>query len=176
MGHLNFRIIQELAKAKSVAVMGLSNFDPSKTTSALQRKHKAFSVQKLEKSITTKTSTMMKSNTCKVTMLESMRNWEVIYLRKYNTHALFTNVYTPQQKGVAERHNRTLLERKRAFLIDANLPQVLCIKHIANLINMTPSSVTDRVTPHEKRFKRKPSAHYIKVFGCTAYAHIPELY
>ena len=31
--------------------------------------------------------------------------------------------YTPQQNGVAERLNRTLLEKARCMLINANLPK-----------------------------------------------------
>ena len=34
-----------------------------------------------------------------------------------------TNVYAPQQNGVAERMNRTLLERARSMLSNANLAQ-----------------------------------------------------
>ncbi|KAF1323990.1 Integrase catalytic core protein, partial [Globisporangium splendens] len=48
-----------------------------------------------------------------------------IIFAKYKTHAQFTNAYTPQQNGVAERRMRTLLERVRAHLIDGNLPKAL---------------------------------------------------
>ena len=36
-----------------------------------------------------------------------------------------TNVYTPQQNGVAERMNMTLLERARSMLSNANLGKQL---------------------------------------------------
>ncbi|OWZ06692.1 polyprotein [Phytophthora megakarya] len=41
---------------------------------------------------------------------------------------------------------------------------------------MTPSTAAENITPYEKWLNKKPSAHYIKVFGCTAFTHIPELY
>ncbi|GMF60746.1 unnamed protein product [Phytophthora fragariaefolia] len=97
--------------------------------------------------------------------------------RAYGTHAQFTNAYTPQQNGVAERRMRTILERTRAFLIDGSLPQQLwteCVTHACNLINMTPSTATGNKTPYEKWYQRKPSSQYHKVFGCSAYAHIPS--
>ncbi len=100
-----------------------------------------------------------------------------ILYHKYGTHTQFTNAYRPSQNGVAERRMRTILERVRAMLFDAKMPKVMwgeCVVHAADLINMTPSTVTDNVTPNEKWFKKIPSAEYLKVFGCAAYAHIPE--
>lgn len=96
---------------------------------------------------------------------------------KYGTHAQFTNAYSPEQNGVAERRNRTIMERVRALLFDGKLPRELwaeCARHVCDLINMSPSSVLNGQTPYELWFDRKPSAENLKVFGCTAYAHIPE--
>ncbi|GMF41455.1 unnamed protein product [Phytophthora fragariaefolia] len=79
----------------------------------------------------------------------------------YGTHAQFTNAYTPQQNGVAERRIRTILERTRAFLIDGSLPQQLwgeCVTHACNLINTTPSTAMGNKTPYEKWYQRKPSS------------------
>jgi hypothetical protein len=45
--------------------------------------------------------------------------------QKYGTHAQFTNAYTPQQNGVAERRMRTIMVRVRALLFDGKLPREL---------------------------------------------------
>ncbi|GMF26093.1 unnamed protein product [Phytophthora fragariaefolia] len=99
--------------------------------------------------------------------------------QKYGTHAQFTNAYTPQQNGVAERRMRTIMERVRALLLDGNLPKQLwaeCVRHVTTLINITPSVKTEGTTPYELWYDRKPSMEYLKVFGCSAYVHITEQY
>ncbi|CEG38518.1 FOG: Transposon-encoded proteins with TYA, reverse transcriptase, integrase domains in various combinations [Plasmopara halstedii] len=71
------------------------------------------------------------------------------------------------------------MERVRALLLDGNLPKQLwaeCVCHVTTLVNMTPSSTTNGRTPYELWYNRKPSMDYIKVFGCSAYAHITEQY
>ena len=101
---------------------------------------------------------------------------ELIF-KKYGTHAQFTNAYTLEQNGVAERIMRTIMERVRVLLFDGNLPHELwaeCSRHVGDLINMTPSSTTHGKTPYELWYNKKPSVRFVKVFGCAAYAHIPE--
>ncbi|POM71957.1 LOW QUALITY PROTEIN: Integrase catalytic core protein [Phytophthora palmivora] len=101
-----------------------------------------------------------------------------IIFDRYDTHAQFTNAYTPQQNGVAERQMRTILERVRALLIDGDLPRQLwgeCCQYVTHLINVTTSSVLPTgVTPYELWHGKKPSLTYIKVFGCAAFALTPE--
>jgi hypothetical protein len=70
-----------------------------------------------------------------------------------------------------------MLERVRALLLDGNLPKALwaeCVSHVTDLINMTPSSSIGGKTPYELWYCRKPSVQFLKVFGCAAYAHIPD--
>ena len=45
-----------------------------------------------------------------------------MYLKKEGVHHEFTVPKTPQQNGVAERMNRTLVEAVRSMLSDAQLP------------------------------------------------------
>ena len=42
-----------------------------------------------------------------------------------------TNVYTPQQNGIAERMNKTLLERARSMLINSNMGQELWVEAVS---------------------------------------------
>ncbi|POM69720.1 LOW QUALITY PROTEIN: Integrase catalytic core protein [Phytophthora palmivora] len=91
-----------------------------------------------------------------------------IIFDSYDTHTQFTNAYTPQQNGVAERRMRTILERVRALLIDGNLLRQLWGGAASTLPTL---SIT---TPCELWRGKKPSLKYIKVFGCAAFALIPE--
>ena len=85
--------------------------------------------------------------------------------------------YTLGQNGVAERRMRTYMERVRATLFDGNLPRISwaeCVRHITDLVNMTPSSVTNNKTPYELWYDKKPSVMNLRVFGCKAFVHVPE--
>ncbi|KAI3680946.1 hypothetical protein L6452_35726 [Arctium lappa] len=76
---------------------------------------------------------------------------------------------TPQQNGVAERRNRTLIDAARSLLADSKLP----ITFWAEAVN-TACYVQNRVlvvkpknkTPYELFNKRKPFIGFFKPFGC----------
>ena len=71
-----------------------------------------------------------------------------------------TAPYTPEQNGVAERFNRTLMERVRAMLLNAKLDKELWAEAAvtANYIkNRSPSSSSTQ-TPWELFYGRKPAA------------------
>ncbi|KAJ9567614.1 LOW QUALITY PROTEIN: hypothetical protein OSB04_003580 [Centaurea solstitialis] len=76
---------------------------------------------------------------------------------------------TPQQNGVAERRNRTLIEAARTMLADSKLP----ITFWAEAVN-TACYVQNRVlivkskgkTPYELFEKKKPFIGFLEPFGC----------
>nr|GFB52584.1 retrovirus-related Pol polyprotein from transposon TNT 1-94 [Tanacetum cinerariifolium] len=81
----------------------------------------------------------------------------------------FSNAKTPQQNGVAERRNRTLIEAARTMLADAKLP----VTFWAEAVN-TACYVQNRVlvnksqnkTPYELFNCRTPAIGFLKPFGC----------
>ncbi|GKD45835.1 retrovirus-related pol polyprotein from transposon TNT 1-94 [Tanacetum coccineum] len=84
----------------------------------------------------------------------------------------FSAARTPQQNGVVERRNRTLVEAARTMLTFANLPLFLWAKAIA-----TTWFTQNRLLIH-KRFdktsyelinKRKPTIKFFHVLGCGCY-------
>lgn len=90
----------------------------------------------------------------------------------------FTIPYTPQLNGVAERLNRTLLERGRALILEAELPKdlwgeaILCATY---LLNRSPTTaLTSNKTPSELFYGKKPNLKYLRTFGSVAYKHIPK--
>ena len=84
----------------------------------------------------------------------------------------FSAPRTPEQNGVAERRNRTLIESARTMLADANLP----VTFWAEAIN-TACYVQNRVlinkrhnkTPYEIFNNRKPYIKFFKPFGCKCF-------
>nr|GEZ83720.1 ribonuclease H-like domain-containing protein [Tanacetum cinerariifolium] len=81
----------------------------------------------------------------------------------------FSNARTPQQNGVAERRNRTLIEAARTMLADAKLP----VTFWAEAVN-TACYVQNRVivnksqnkTPYELFNGRTHAIRFLKPFGC----------
>lgn len=85
--------------------------------------------------------------------------------------------YTPQQNGVAERANRTLVEMARCMLEESKLPQYLwseAINTATYIRNRSPTKVLKDKTPHECWFGYKPSVKHMRAFGCDAIALIKQ--
>ncbi|MBO1694889.1 hypothetical protein, partial [Bacteroides uniformis] len=88
-----------------------------------------------------------------------------------------TTPYTPQQNGVAERMNRTLMEKARNMLSGTGLGQEFWVEAVETgcyLVNRSPSSSLEDKTPHEVWTGKKPSISHLRVFGCDAYVHVPK--
>ena len=89
----------------------------------------------------------------------------------------FTNPYTPQQNGVSERLNRTLVEAVRSMLIHSNLPLSFWAEAVQCAVyahNRSPTSALQDVTPFECWFGVKPNISNLRVFGCVCYYHVPD--
>ncbi|CAM8991569.1 unnamed protein product [Rhodiola kirilowii] len=88
-----------------------------------------------------------------------------------------TAAFTPQQNGVAERKNRTIMNMVRSILNEKNMPKSYwpeATKWVAHVLNRSPTSVTKNKTPEEMWSEVKPNVNYFRVFGCLAHAHIPD--
>ena len=88
-----------------------------------------------------------------------------------------TVLKTPEQNGIAERLNRTLVETVRLMLIDAKLLHQLWAEVLSTAVhlrNRSPTKAVDGVTPCEAWTNKKPEVAHLRVFGCEAHAHIPK--
>lgn len=98
------------------------------------------------------------------------------YLKAKGIKHQTTPPYTPEQNGLAERMNRSLVEKARCMLFDANLKSSFwaeAVSTAAYLVNRTPASGTSK-TPEEIWSGRAPDLKLLKVFGCKAMVHIPK--
>jgi len=85
--------------------------------------------------------------------------------------------HTPQQNGVAERMNQTLLEKARCMLSNAGLARRFWAEAVTTacfLVNRSPHTGIDCKTPHEMWTGRPADYSILRVFGCTAYYHLNE--
>ena len=85
--------------------------------------------------------------------------------------------YTPQQNGVAERMNRTLMECARAMLTHAQLDKSLwaeAVNTAAYIRNRSPTSALKQQTPYQAWTGKVPDVRHLRVWGCDAFAHIND--
>ena len=98
------------------------------------------------------------------------------YLKEGVRHEL-TVPKTPEQNGVAERMNRTLVETVRSMLSSAKLPHKFwaeALSTAAYLRHRSPTKTVKGMTPYEAWKGEKPLVDHLRVFGCQAYAQIPR--
>jgi hypothetical protein len=133
---------------------------------------------------------------CRILVLRSDNGGEYCsnafdqYLAEHGISRQLTPPYTPEHNGVAERANRTIMETARSMLQAAGLDNRYwgeAVMTAVYLRNRSPSRVLGlqlykgkkipkvlRKTPYELWNGQKPSIGHLKVFGCRAYAHIPD--
>ncbi|KAM0973674.1 hypothetical protein ACFX2C_016966 [Malus domestica] len=88
-----------------------------------------------------------------------------------------TVAYSPQQNGVAERKNRTVVEMARCMMAEKSIPLEFwaeAVNTAVYVLNRCPTKALDKKTPFEAYSGRKPGIKHLKVFGSLCYAHIPE--
>lgn len=84
---------------------------------------------------------------------------------------------SPEQNGVAERANRTIMEKARAMLKDAGLSGKYWAEAVHTAVylkNISPTAALKGMVPYEAWTGRRPHVGHLKVFGCQAYVHIPK--
>lgn len=93
-------------------------------------------------------------------------------LKQNGIQRRLTAPYTPQQNGIAERKNRTLIEMARCMLLESGMSPSFwgeAVKTANYIRNRCPSQSLKEGTPYEKRTGRRPNLHFLQVFGCKAF-------
>jgi hypothetical protein len=99
------------------------------------------------------------------------------YLKEIGVLHETTAPYSPDQNGVSERANRTIMERTKAILADTKLDKVLWMEIAATVVylkNRSPTTSLEGKTPYEAWFGRKPNLSHLRIVGTIAYIHIPK--
>lgn len=128
------------------------------------------------------------------TLIEKSTNKELVCSRidngeEYTSNALkdwfrskgitreTTTPYSPQQNGVAERVNRTIVEGILAMLSDSGLPNNLWAEAMltfAHIKNFTPHSYLKRDILERLWNEKLINIQHLKAFGCRAWATKPS--
>lgn len=91
----------------------------------------------------------------------------------------YTVAYSPEQNGVAERLNRTLLDKARCMIAESKMDKQFWGEAVLNATYITNRSPTRALkmnkTPAEIWFGKRPNLSNLRVFGSTAYAHVPDV-
>nr|GEZ22746.1 ribonuclease H-like domain-containing protein [Tanacetum cinerariifolium] len=81
----------------------------------------------------------------------------------------FSNAMTPQQNGVVEKRNRTLIEAARTMLADAKLPVTFWFEAVNTaccIQNRVLVNKSHNKTPYELFNGRSPAIGFLKPFRC----------
>jgi transposase InsO family protein len=88
-----------------------------------------------------------------------------------------TTRYTPQQNGVAERKNQTIMNMAISLLKEKCLPNTFwaeVVACLAHLLNRSPTTSVKMKVPQEAWSGTKLNVAHLRTFGCITYAHIPS--
>ncbi|PWA38442.1 gag-pol polyprotein [Artemisia annua] len=97
------------------------------------------------------------------------------YCKENGIARQLTAPYSPQQNGVVERKNRTVLSTTRSMMKAMKLPLTFwaeAVKHAIYILNRVPTRALEDKTPYEALYNRKPNLENLRIFGCTTYAKI----
>ncbi|XP_048323873.2 retrovirus-related Pol polyprotein from transposon TNT 1-94 [Ziziphus jujuba] len=99
------------------------------------------------------------------------------YCRRHGIRHEKTVPRTPQHNGIAERMNRTIMEKVRSMLSMAKLPKPFwgeAVRAACYLINRSPSVPLNFEIPEKMWSGKIPSYSHLRVFGCIAYVHVSK--
>ena len=100
------------------------------------------------------------------------------FLEETGIQHQLTVAYTPQQNGVAERMNRTLLDLVRSMLHHKSLPKRLWAEALSTAVyvrnRVTSRSLPSDTTPFHLWFGKAPYLSHMRVFGAQCWYVVPK--
>jgi hypothetical protein len=132
----------------------------------LQSKHQTFKKSKKIKNVRSDNG----GEFCSTEMEDYLKRCGIVHQK--------TNGYTPEQNGVSERYNRSIVEKARCLLFDAHLPKSFWAEAVNTTVymkNRSPAAGLDSdSTPYEMWTGRKPNVSHLRIFGSPVMVHIPK--
>ncbi|GJR96315.1 putative ribonuclease H-like domain-containing protein [Tanacetum coccineum] len=183
LGHVNFKTMNKLVKGNLVRGLPSKTFENDHTCVACQKgkQHKASCKTKLVSSISqplqmlhmdlfgpTSVRSINHKTYCLVVTDDFSREMDEFCGQK-GIKREYSVARTPQQNGVAERKNRTLIEAARTMLADSLLPTVFwaeAVNTACYVLNRVLVTKPHNKTPYELIIGRAPSISFMRPFGC----------
>ena len=100
------------------------------------------------------------------------------FCKEHGIKRQVTTAYTPQQNGVDERKNRTIMNMLRAVLSEKEVPKSFWpdgVQWANHVLNRSPTTIVKDMTPEEAWSGCKPSVEHFRVFGSIGYVHVPDV-
>ncbi|GJV12352.1 ribonuclease H-like domain-containing protein [Tanacetum coccineum] len=183
LGHVNFKTMNKLVKGNLVRGLPSKTFENDHTCVACQKgkQHKASCKTKHVSSISqplqmlhmdlfgpTSVRSINHKTYCLVVTDDFSREMDEFCGQK-GIKKEYSVARTPQQNGVAERKNRTLIEAARTMLADSLLPTVFwaeAVNTACYVLNRVLVTKPHNKTPYELIIGRAPSISFMRPFGC----------
>ena len=100
-----------------------------------------------------------------------------VYCKEHGIRHQKTPPKTPQLNGLAERMNRTIVERVRCLISQSGLAQTFwgeALSSVVHVLNLSPSAPLEGDCPERVWTGKDISYGHLRVFGCKAFVHIPK--
>jgi hypothetical protein len=94
------------------------------------------------------------------------------YYIKLGVRHELTAPYPPQQNGIVERQNQTMVAMVPSMLKAKNLPRTFwgeAICTVVYILNKTSCKGINGKTPFELWYGRTPAVHHLRMFGCVVH-------
>ncbi|CAB4033966.1 Retrovirus-related Pol poly from transposon TNT 1-94 [Paramuricea clavata] len=108
-----------------------------------------------------------------ITFIDEYSKHSIVKFMSKKSQAFENLKKTPQQNGVAERFNRTVVEMGRSLLIQAKLPKCYWVRALSTAAHIRNLTVTANSNQGKSLFElftgKPPRRNQLRVFGCTAY-------
>ncbi|GJY81084.1 retrovirus-related pol polyprotein from transposon TNT 1-94 [Tanacetum coccineum] len=182
LNHLNFGTINDLARQDLVRGLPRLKFEKDHLCLACHlRKSKKFSHKPKSKNTNMEVLYTLHMDLCGPNESQSIKIEEIILVIGDELFKIYMGVgifhqksvpRTPQQNGVVERRNRTLVEAARTMMIFSKAPMFLWAEAVATACytqNRSLIHTRHNKTPYELVHDKKPDLTFLRVFGALCY-------
>ncbi|KAI3758473.1 hypothetical protein L6452_06036 [Arctium lappa] len=173
--HLNFSSLDKLVKLNLVKELPSLKFNKDHLCSACEMgKMKRSSHKTKSENNCPRPLHMLHVDLCGPISVQSLAEMPKInsYLSEEGITPNFSAARTPQQNGVVERKNRTLVEAARTMFAESDLSTNFWAEVVATAcFTQNRATIVKRFqkTSYELIHNRKPNIKYFHVFGCRCY-------